>query len=312
MTTNASKPDTPNDEPEQRSGPSQPATAADEVADDATRTAQILRLAEQEAAALRAQASEDAATIRDQAQREADAARAQAERDAADARLAALAEADSIREQAVTESAARHAELEREADELVVSVWWLAERIRAAAGKDPRELPRITDEAVDTRDTGDPGDPGDPGDTDVAEGGETTADVGASQHASEEALARHSALRRAAVAAQQSKRTTDAAQEESERVLARARREAEELINRARGEAERLVKNAQSAGEEAADLAQRRVDALNRERDGILTSLAELMQNTAGLGLHQPDPTATGRAGDDGAARPTPTSGPES
>jgi hypothetical protein len=300
MTTNASKPDTPNDEPEQRSGPPQPATAADEVADDATRTAQILRLAEQEAAALRAQASEDAATIRDQAQREADAARAQAERDAADARLAALAEADSIREQAVTESAARHAELEREADELVVSVWWLAERIRAAAGKDPRELPRITDEAGDTHDT------------DGADGGEATADVGASKHASEAALARHSALRRAAVAAQQSKRTTDAAQEESERVLARARREAEELINRARGEAERLVKNAESAGEEAADLAQRRVDALNRERDGILTSLAELMQNAAGLGLHQPDPTATGKAGEDGAARRSPTSGPDS
>lgn len=303
MTTNASMPHTPNDEPEQRPGPSQSATAADEVADDATRTAQILRLAEQEAAALRAQASEDAATIRDQAQREADAARAQAARDAADARLAALAEADSIREQAVTESAARHAELEREADELVVSVWWLAERIRAAAGKDPRELPRMTDEADDIRDTGDTG---------VAEGGETTADVGASTHTSEEALARHSALRRAAVAAQQSKRTTDAAQEESKRVLARARREAEELINRARGEAERLVKNAQSAGEEAADLAQRRVDALNRERDGILTSLAELMQNTAGLGLHQPDPTATGNAGDDGTARRSPTSGPDS
>ncbi|MDQ4085863.1 MAG: hypothetical protein M3165_08615 [Actinomycetota bacterium] len=256
------------------STPSAPAGPPDRAAQTAGRTEEILRLADEEAAAVRAQATQDAEAVRAQAQREADTVRAEAQRDAADTRLAALAEAESIREQALAESQERRADLEREADELVLSVWWLAERIRVAAGKEPRDLPRIGDD-LDT--------------PDAAATSEQPGDA-VPAYASEEALARHSALRRAAVAAQRGRRTTEAAQEESERTLARARREAEELLNRARAEAEHLVAGAQAEGERALASANRRVESLNRERDGILTSLTELTQHTAGLDLQQTAP----------------------
>jgi cell division septum initiation protein DivIVA len=282
MTTNASTPRTPASEAEPAATSSGAAGRPDS---DATRTAQILRLAEAEAAAVRAQAGRDAEAVRDEAHQYADAVRAQAERDAADARLAAVAEAEAIRQQALAEAQERRAELEAEADELVMSVWWLAERVRAAAGKDPRDLPRVAED-IELADVGVGAD--EPGDT-------TTG------YASEETLARHSALRRAAVAAQRSKRTTEAAQQESDRTLARARREAEELLNRARAEARHLVANAQTEGERATVLARRRVETLNRERDGVLARLAELTERTDDLGLHE---TVAGArpSGKDGAA----------
>ncbi len=277
MTIDASKPSTTDREPEQRSARAEAAATSQPEDQGATRTAQILRLADEEAAEVRARATQDADVIREQAHRDAEAVRAQAERDAADVRLAALANAEELRQQAMTEAQDRRAELAGEADELLLSVWWLAERVRVAAGKDPRDLPRIPD------------------DVDIADG---TAPVdepapGTPANASEETLARHSAMRRAAVAAQRSQRTTEMALQESERTIARARREAEELLNRARAEAERVVAHAHSESEHALVLAERRVETLNRERDGILATLVGLTQQTADLGLQQTSPPTT-------------------
>jgi hypothetical protein len=233
---------------------------------DGGRTARILRLADEEARSVRAEAARDAEAIREQARRDGAAQQAQAQRDAADMRVAALAEAEAIRQDALEEARERRAQLVAEADELVASVWLIAERVRLAAGKDPRELPESVEVDVSAEQPG-------------AEG------EGESVSRPEETLARQTIQRRAAAAARQAHRTTEAAEQEAERVLTTARREAEELLARAKAEAERQVERGRLEGERARSEARRQVDSLTREREGILARLAELTEQTAALDL---------------------------
>lgn len=235
--------------------------AYEEPSAGANRTAQILRLAEEQAREVRDKSVRDAGEWREQARRDAAALRAEAEREIADLRVHALAEVDERRQRDNAELTEQRRVVAAEADELVASVWWMAERVRLAAGQEARDLPASVREGAGQDREG------------VSRQDVETA-TAVSQE--EQRLARDASQRRMADAAEQAHRTRQHAEADAERIVQDARKQAEERLAQARAEAAHILAESTAERERAWSQTHREVEALSRQRDGIVTRLTEL------------------------------------
>ena len=249
------------------------------------RAAAVLRLAQEEADALRVRAQQAAEQSRTRILREAEALRADAEKEAADIRTVQMQEIEerraSVLAEAAQERSLAHAEAEdilasatreseqlrlaaqQEVNSLRTSAKREAEQSRAAAERESMEArralavdkERLSKEAADSHSNA------------VAE---TSRLV---QEAESRANGAESRAREAIATATKHREQASA---ESEKTLLRSRLEAEQIVTAARRQGEQIVRNAEADAERQRTSTQRDVELLQARRDGIVAQLGQL------------------------------------
>ncbi len=247
--------------------------------------AALLRIAEEQANAVTAEARRAADDARQRSLVESAALRADAEKEASDIRATQLQEIQERRESllgeakqelesAEAEAADRLASAARESEQLKLAAQQEANTLRTAAKREAEQVRAAADrEAMESRRM-------------LAVEKERLTKEAAERHTSATAEAARLVEGAEARADRAEERTRQAiataakhrqqAAAESEKSLARAQREGEQIVAAARKRAEQIVMNATADGERRHAAVRAEVELLQRRRDGIVTQLAQL------------------------------------
>lgn len=269
------------------------------------RAAAVLRLAQEEADALRTRAQQAAEQSRTRILREAEALRADAEKEAADIRTVQMQEIEerraSVLAEAEQERSLAHAEAQdilasaqreneqlrlaaqQEVNSLRTSAKREAEQSRAVAERETMEArralavdkERLTKEAADSHSN-------------------AVAETSRLVHEAESRANSAETRAREAMAAATKHRAQATA--ESEKTLVRSRREAEQIVTSARRQAEQIVRNAEADAERQRTSTQRDVELLQARRDGIVAQLGSLQDVLLSFAKTDDVPTAAAPA----------------
>lgn len=249
------------------------------------RAATVLRLAQEEADAVRSRAQQAADESRSRILHEAAALRADAEKEAEDIRSVQMVEIDERRSSVLAEAEQERSLAQAEAQDILASANREAEQLRLAAQQEVNSLRTTAKrEAEQLRAAAD---------RETMEAGRMLAVE--KERLTKEAADRHStavaetdllvteaesrangaeARAREAIAA--STKHRQQATTESERTLARSRREAEQIVTAARKQAQQIVANAQADADRQQAATVHDLEALQARRDGIVAQLGQL------------------------------------
>ncbi|MFD4327396.1 hypothetical protein ACFWQC_22350 [Nocardioides sp. NPDC058538] len=257
------------------------------------RASAMLRLAEEEAAAVKESAEKEAAVIREAAQREAAATKASAQRDIEALRTTHYKEIDDHREKVTSEVQQARKMVQAESDELLAAAKREADQIRLAVQQEVTQLRTSTQREVEKARAG--------ADREVQEARrmlaverERLAREAADHH--DQAMAETSRIvtegetraadaeERARIAAQHVADQRAELAKESEGIIARARRDAEAILSKARAEADHLASTATVEAEKGHAIIKAEVDRLTKRRDAIAAQLSSLTDLVSGFG----------------------------
>ncbi|MEU0266060.1 hypothetical protein [Nocardioides sp. NPDC006303] len=257
------------------------------------RASAMLRLAEEEAAAVKESAEKEAAVIREAAQREAAATKASAQRDIEALRTTHYKEIDDHREKVTSEVQQARKMVQAESDELLAAAKREADQIRLAVQQEVTQLRTSTQREVEKARAG--------ADREVQEARrmlaverERLAREAADHH--DQAMAETTRIvtegetraadaeERARIAAQHVADQRAELAKESEGIIARARRDAEAILSKARAEADHLASTATVEAEKGHAIIKAEVDRLTKRRDAIAAQLSSLTDLVSGFG----------------------------
>jgi cell division septum initiation protein DivIVA len=257
------------------------------------RASAMLRLAEEEAAAVKESAEKEAAVIREAAQREAAATKASAQRDIEALRTTHYKEIDDHREKVTSEVQQARKMVQAESDEPLAAAKREADQIRLAVQQEVTQLRTSTQREVEKARAG--------ADREVQEARrmlaverERLAREAADHH--DQAMAETTRIvtegetraadaeERARIAAQHVADQRAELAKESEGIVARARRDAEAILSKARAEADHLASTATVEAEKGHAIIKAEVDRLTKRRDAIAAQLSSLTDLVSGFG----------------------------
>lgn len=257
------------------------------------RASAMLRLAEEEAAAVKEAAEKEAAVIREAAQREAAATKASAQRDIESLRTTHYKEIDDHREKVTSEVQQARKMVQAESEELLAAAKREADQIRLAVQQEVTQLRTSTQREVEKARAG--------ADREVQEARrmlaverERLAREAADHH--DQAMAETTRIvtegetraadaeERARIAAQHVADQRAELAKESEGIIARARRDAEAILSKARAEADHLASTATVEAEKGHAIIKAEVDRLTKRRDAIAAQLSSLTDLVSGFG----------------------------
>ncbi|MFE6508940.1 hypothetical protein ACFVDI_15420 [Nocardioides sp. NPDC057767] len=257
------------------------------------RASAMLRLAEEEAAAVKESAEKEAAVIREAAQREAAATKASAQRDIESLRTTHYKEIDDHREKVMSEVQQARKMVQAESDEMLAAAKREADQIRLAVQQEVTQLRTSTQREVEKARAG--------ADREVQEARrmlsverERLAREAADHH--DQAMAETARIvaegetraadaeERARIAAQHVADQRAELAKESEGIISRARRDAEAVLSKARAEADHLASTATVEAEKGLAIIKAEVDRLTKRRDAIAAQLSSLTDLVSGFG----------------------------
>jgi hypothetical protein len=264
------------------------------------RASTMLRLAEEEAAEIKASAEREAADIRDQATKDATALRAATQRDLEAHKSAHHHEMDEHRTRVMAEAEQTRTLAQGEADDHVASAQRAADQVKLAAQQETTELRSKTQREVEQARAG--------ADREVQEARrmlavekERLAREATDHHNSalaetrrlvEESEARaNGADERARIVTAQIADQRAAAQKESEGLIARAKREAESLLTAAKAQAESIVTTGNAEAERALAALKGEVERMTKRRDAITAQLSSLSELVGTFGKDDDEPS---------------------
>ncbi len=247
--------------------------------------AAMLRLAEEQAATVKAEARQAADESRARMLHESQALKADAEKEASDIRTVQLQEIEERRASVLAEATQERDLAKAEAEDILASAKREAEQLRLAAQQETNALRTTAQRETERAQAS--------ADREVTEARrilavekERLTKEAAEHHSAataetarllDEAQARAKAAEdRAREAMATATKHREQANTESEKVLTRSRREAEQIVVAARRQAEQIVNNATADAQRRNSSAHTEVDALRKQRDGIVAQLAQL------------------------------------